>query len=150
MASSSRPLHRTIPAFRNKASTATSELAKAPVCDEAARLPAAEPPDLIAAIRQPFRISEEACFNNFSGLSILSTYINLIRELVSGSKDSSQYSRTSSTPNWAELPTENTLENFTPFCIPASIIKSAVAPEPDTKSTPFGSNFGIGVVNTPL
>ena len=43
-----------------------------------------------------------------------------------------------------------TLENFTPVCIPASMMNTAVAPEPDTKSTPFGSNLGIGVVNTPL
>ena len=150
MANSSRPLHRTIPAFRNKASTATSELANAPVWEEAARLPAAEPPDLMAAIRHPLRIKEEACFNNLSGLSIPSTYINLIRELVSGSKDSSQYSNTSSTPNCAEFPTENTLENFTPFCIPASIMNRAVAPEPDTKSTPRESSSGMGVVNTPL
>ncbi len=95
-----------MPALRNKASTATSELARAPVCDDAARLPAAEPPDLMAAIRHPLRISEEACFNNFSGLSMLSTYINLMRELVSGLNDSSQYSSTSSTPSCAELPTE--------------------------------------------
>ena len=73
-----------------------------------------------------------------------------MRELVAGSKDLSQYSNTSSTPNWAELPTENTLENFTPFCMPASIINNAVAPDPDTKSTPAGSSLGIGVVNTPL
>lgn len=76
-----------------------SGLAKAPVCEEAARLPAAEPPDLIAAIRQPLRIKEEACFNNFAGFAILSTYNNFTRELFSGSKDSSKYSNTSSTPN---------------------------------------------------
>ena len=29
-----------------------------------------------------------------------------------------------------------------------SIINTAVAPEPEIKSTPFGSSLGIGVVNT--
>src|SRR5574344_2070187 len=70
--SSSRLAQRTIPAFLNKASTATSEVAKAPVCDEAARLPALEPPDLMAAIRQPFRMSEAACFKSFFGALIFS------------------------------------------------------------------------------
>ena len=73
VANSSRPLHRTMPAFRNKASTAISGLAKAPVWEEAARLPAAEPPDFTAAMRHPLRMSEEACFNSFSGFSMLST-----------------------------------------------------------------------------
>ena len=47
---SSRLKHRTIPALRNKASTAESEFAIAPVCDEAARLPTSVLPALIAAI----------------------------------------------------------------------------------------------------
>ena len=69
---SSLPKQRTIPAFLNKASTATSELARAPVWDEAAREPASEEPALTAAILQPFRIKEEACFSNKSGLSMFS------------------------------------------------------------------------------
>ena len=47
---SSRLKQRTIPALRNKASTAESELAIAPVCDEAARLPDSVLPALMAAI----------------------------------------------------------------------------------------------------
>lgn len=42
--SSSREKQRTMPALRNKASTAESELAIAPVCEEAARLPLSELP----------------------------------------------------------------------------------------------------------
>ena len=56
---SSREKQRTIPALRNKASTAESELAIAPVCDEAARLPLSELPAFIAAIFHTFLISEE-------------------------------------------------------------------------------------------
>ena len=58
-------LQRTIPALRNNASTATSDVANAPVCEDAARLPAEDEPDLIAAILQPLRIREEACLSNF-------------------------------------------------------------------------------------
>jgi len=61
-----------IPAFLNKASTATSELANAPVCEEAARLPASELPALIAAILHPLRIKEAACLSNICGLSMFS------------------------------------------------------------------------------
>ena len=57
---SSRPEQRTIPALRKSASTARSELAIAPVCDAAARLPAFEPPALIAAILHPFRTNDDA------------------------------------------------------------------------------------------
>ena len=62
----------------------------------------------------------------------------------------SKYSRTSSTPVCAEFPTDQTLENERPFGTPDSIINTAVAPEPETKSTPLGLSGGIGVVNTPL
>ena len=61
-----------MPALRNKASTAESELAIAPVCEEAARLPLSELPALIAAILQPFLIKEEAWNNSLSGFLILS------------------------------------------------------------------------------
>ena len=70
--SSWRLEQRTMPALRNKASTMASLVARAPVCDEAARLPAAEPPDLMAAMRQPFMMSERECFNSFCGLLIFS------------------------------------------------------------------------------
>ena len=70
--SSSREKQRTIPALRNSASTAESELAIAPVCEEAARLPLSELPAFIAAILQPFLINEEAWKSNLSGLWILS------------------------------------------------------------------------------
>ena len=56
------------PALRNSASTAESELAIAPVCEEAARLPLSELPAFIAAILQPFLINEEAWKSNLSGL----------------------------------------------------------------------------------
>jgi len=48
--SSFLPLQRIIPAFLNKASIKTSELAIAPVCEDAALFPASELPALIAAI----------------------------------------------------------------------------------------------------
>ena len=57
---SSRLKQRTIPALRKRASTAESELAMAPVCDEAARFPDSVAPALMAAIRHPFRIKEAA------------------------------------------------------------------------------------------
>ncbi len=60
----------------------------------------------------------------------------------------SKYSRTSSTPIWALLPTEKTLENFNPLVMAYSIMKTAVAPLPEIKSTPSGTNSGIGVVKT--
>ena len=65
--SSSRLKQRTIPALRKSASTAKSELAIAPVCEEAARLPDSDDPDFIAAILHPFRIREEACKSIRSG-----------------------------------------------------------------------------------
>ena len=58
--SSSREKQRTMPAFLNRASTAESLLAIAPVCDDAARLPLSLLPALIAAMRHPLRISEPA------------------------------------------------------------------------------------------
>ena len=60
----------------NKAETAVSEPAKAPVWDEAARAPASVVPAFIAAILQPFFISERQCFNNRSGDFIFSKYNN--------------------------------------------------------------------------
>jgi hypothetical protein len=48
------PLQRMIPAFSKSALTAASGLARAPVCEDAARLPASEDPAFIAAIRAPF------------------------------------------------------------------------------------------------
>ena len=53
---SSREKHRTIPALRNRASTAESLDAIAPVWLDAARLPLSLDPALMAAIRHPFRI----------------------------------------------------------------------------------------------
>ena len=58
--SSSRLWHRTMPALRKRASAASSLPAMAPVCEEAARLPAADTPAFTAAIRQPLRTSEAA------------------------------------------------------------------------------------------
>ena len=85
VANSSLPEQRTIPAFLKSAFTATSGLANAPVCEDAAREPASELPDLIAAILHPLRIKEEACFNNISGLSMFSIYNNLTELEVAGS-----------------------------------------------------------------
>ncbi len=70
--SSSRPLHRTIPALRNSTSTATSLLANAPVCELAARLPASDPPLFTAAILHPFLINDDACLSSIWGLLTLS------------------------------------------------------------------------------
>ena len=60
VANSSRLKQRTMPALRKRASTAESALAIAPVWEEAARLPESVLPALIAAMRQPFRINDEA------------------------------------------------------------------------------------------
>ena len=149
MAKSSLPSQRTIPAFCISAFTAWSELVKAPVCDEAARLPASELPAFIAAIRQPFFIRDCVCLRNLSGFAIFSIYSNFILGSLLGSKFLSIYSKTSSTPICALLPTDQILLNVSPLGIADSIIKTAVAPEPEIISIPFGSNFGIGVVNTP-
>ena len=54
--------------FTEQRLTAESELAIAPVCEEAARLPLSELPAFIAAILQPFLINEEAWKSNLSGL----------------------------------------------------------------------------------
>jgi len=120
-----------------------------PVCDVAALEPASELPALMAAILQPFLISDEACLRSFSGFEILSMYKILIFELVSVLKVSSKCSSTSSTPICALLPTDQILEKRSPFFIAASIIKTAVAPEPVIKSAPKGASEGIGSVNTP-
>ncbi len=53
--SSSRPEQRTIPPYGNSASTAESDDAIAPVCDDAALLPASVVPAFIAAILHPLR-----------------------------------------------------------------------------------------------
>ncbi len=104
----------------------------------------------MAAILQPFLISEEACRSSLSGSLIFSTYINLIRELFPTSYDLSQYSSTSSTPIWALFPTEKTLENASPLGRADSMIKTAVAPDPETKSHPSAERRGTGDVKTPL
>ena len=70
--SSSREKHLTMPALRKRASTAESLLAMAPVCDEAARLPLSELPALMAAMRQPLRISDAAWKSNLSGFAMFS------------------------------------------------------------------------------
>ena len=49
-----------------------SLVATAPVCDEAALLPADEYPDFMAAILHPLLIKDDACFKNFRGLVKLS------------------------------------------------------------------------------
>ena len=67
------PLQRIMPAFSNRAVTAASGLARAPVWDEAARLPSSEEPALMAAIRAPFLYKEAACLYSLSGFCILST-----------------------------------------------------------------------------
>ena len=81
---------------------------------------------------------------------MLSIYNRITREEVATSKCSSRYASTSSTPVWALLPTEKTEAKERPLGIPASMMKTAVAPEPEMRVTPCGSSFGMGVVNTPL
>ena len=66
--SSSLEKQRTMPALRNSASTAESLLAMAPVCDDAARLPLSLLPALMAAMRHPLRMSDEAWKRSLSGL----------------------------------------------------------------------------------
>ena len=78
-----------MPALRNRASTAESLLAMAPVCDEAARLPLSLLPALMAAMRHPLRMSDEACSKRRSGSAMLSMYKSLMRESRVGSKCSS-------------------------------------------------------------
>ena len=46
------------------------------------------------------------------------------------------------------LPMLQTLLKGSPFVTALSRMKTAVAPEPEMKSTPFGSRLGIGLVNT--
>ena len=87
--SSSREKHLTMPAFLNKASTAASLDAMAPVCDDAARLPLSLEPALMAAMRHPLRMSELAWKSSLSGLPTFSMYSNFTFESVSGSKCSS-------------------------------------------------------------
>ena len=70
--SSSREKQRTIPALRNRASTAESLEAMAPVWLEAARLPLSDEPALMAAMRQPLRIRLLAWNSSLSGLAIFS------------------------------------------------------------------------------
>ena len=122
----------------------------APVCEVAARLPSAVLPAFMAAILAPLLMREEACFNSFWGFEMVSKYNNFIEESIAGSKCKSMCSKISSTLVWAALPTENTCAKETPSCIPASIIKTAVAPEPEIKSQPLGLKFGTGAVKTPL
>ena len=150
VSSSCLPRHRTMPALRNRASTATSLLAIAPVCELAARLPASDPPAFTAAIWHPFCTSERACLSSFAGFWMLSTYSSFTRELVAGSKLSSKYSRISSTPSCALLPTENTELNRKPWVMPSSRMNTAVAPEPVIKSIPSRAKVGIGWMKTPV
>ena len=70
--SSSREKQRTMPALRKRASTAESLLAMAPVWLLAARLPAALLPALMAAMRQPLRMSEVAWKSSLSGSAMFS------------------------------------------------------------------------------
>ena len=70
--SSSREKQRTMPALRKRASTAESLLAMAPVCDDAARLPLSLLPALMAAMRHPLRMSDEAWKSSLSGLLMFS------------------------------------------------------------------------------
>src|SRR5574344_242819 len=146
--SSSREKHLTIPALRKRASTAESLDAMAPVCDDAALLPLSLEPLLMAAMRQPFLISELAWKSSLSGLEIFSTYNNFIVGSVSGLKFSSIYCNTSSIPICLPLPIDQTELNCNPFITADSRMNTAVAPEPLIKSTPLGLRFGIGLVNT--
>src|SRR5574344_539300 len=146
--SSSREKHLTIPALRKRASTAESLDAMAPVCDDAALLPLSLEPLLMAAMRQPFLISELAWKSSLSGLEIFSTYNNFIVGSVSGLKFSSIYCNTSSIPICLPLPIDQTELNCNPFITADSRMNTAVAPEPLIKSTPLGLRFGMGLVNT--
>ncbi len=95
--SSPRLLHRTMPAFRNNASTAISEFSIAPVWEAAARPPASDIPDFTAARRQPLPISSRAFFNRSCGFLMLSMYIKIVWGDFPSSYVSFRYSTTSST-----------------------------------------------------
>ena len=146
--SSSREKHLTIPALRNKASTAESLEAIAPVCDDAALLPLSLAPALIAAMRQPLRINELAWKSNLSGLEMFSMYKSLTWESFSASNFSSIYCNTSSMPICLPFPIDQTEWNGNPLITADSRINTAVAPEPDIKSTPLGLSCGMGCVKT--
>ena len=139
-----------MPAFSNHASTASSGDARAPVCDDAARLPSALRPDLMATMRAPLLYSERACFSSFCGSLMLSRYSIFTGELWPWTYVSSRYSRMSSISVTALLPTENTEANLSPSCIAASSMKTIVAPEPERKSMPILSSFGTGWENIPV
>ena len=79
---------------------------------------------------------------------MFSIYSNFTSESRSGSKCSSIYSKTVSMPICLPLPIDHTELNGRPFVTALSRMKTAVAPEPLMKSTPFGLSVGIGFVNT--
>ena len=76
-------------------------------------------------------------------------YNILILESSAGLNVLSIYSKISSTPICAELPTDQTEEKRRPFDNADSIMKSAVPPELEMKSAPSGWNSGIGWLKTP-
>jgi hypothetical protein len=102
--SSSVPVRMT-PAWRSSASTTWSDSASAPVCDDAAREPALERPDLTAMIGF-LRATRRAILANRAGLPKLSRYSRITS--VRGSSD--QYWIRSLPETSALLPTETKLE----------------------------------------
>ena len=99
-------------------------------------------------MRQPLRINELAWKSNLSGFEIFSMYKSLTWESFSASNFSSIYCNTSSMPICLPFPIDQTEWNGNPLITADSRINTAVAPEPDIKSTPLGLSCGIGCVNT--
>ena len=103
--SSSSVFVRITPACSNRASTTASLDASAPVCEDAARAPAADRPDLTATIGL-IRATRRAIWLNLRGLPKLSRYNRMTR--VWGS--SAQYWMRSLLDTSALLPTETNVE----------------------------------------
>src|ERR1035437_7229094 len=94
-----------IPAFLNRTSDATSEVANAPVCEEAALAPAAEPPHFTVTMGF-LADTRRAIRANWLGLPNDSRYSKIT--LVAGS--CSQYCKKSLDETSARLPTLTKVE----------------------------------------
>jgi hypothetical protein len=128
--SSSMVSVRITPAWRKSASTATSPAASAPVCEDAARVPAVVRPDFTAAIglRRPTR---RASRPNFRGFPKDSRY----SRITSVSSSASQYCRRSLPEMSALFPTLAKLESPSPRRPAAARIASPSAPDCEENAT---------------
>ena len=121
---------RSTPAWRKSASTATSELANAAVCDTAARAPAAVAPPFNASTGF-FRATRRAILPKRNGLPKLSRYSAMT--LVASS--SSQYSSRSFDETSALFPSDTNAESPSPRPRACSTTASPSAPLCDANPT---------------